>query len=35
MVTALTKTASAMPITFVHFSQSQSYATATPKTVVS
>jgi hypothetical protein len=33
-VTAQTKTASAKPITFVHTSRSQSYATASPKTVV-
>ncbi len=33
-VTALTKTTSAKPITFVHSSQSQSYATVSPKTVV-
>jgi hypothetical protein len=33
-VTALTKTASPKPITFVHTSRSQSYATASPKTVV-
>ena len=33
-VTALTKTTSAKPITFVHSSQSQSYANVSPKTVV-
>ncbi len=33
-VAALTKTASAKPITFVHSSQSQTYATAFPKTIV-
>lgn len=33
-VTALTKTKSAKPITFVHTSRSQTYATASPKTVV-
>jgi hypothetical protein len=33
-VAALTKTASAKPITFVHSSQSQTYATALPKTIV-
>ncbi|NNN13930.1 MAG: DUF4232 domain-containing protein [Acidimicrobiaceae bacterium] len=33
-VTALTKGTSAKPITFVHFSQSQSYATVSPKKVV-
>ena len=33
-VTALTKTASAKPVTFVHSPQSQSYATASPKMVV-
>lgn len=34
MVTALTRTVSAKPITFVHTSRSQSYATVSPKTVV-
>jgi hypothetical protein len=33
-VTALTKTTSVKPITFVHSAQSQSYATVSPKTVV-